>query len=186
MHLVVAVQDRALGDFAKRLEQLGATGRAALSSALNAAGEEVRLLTVAAETKQTGLDGKTIAKAQKTAPSTPASLSFRIRSQGGNVRLKFFGARETSGGVVAHPLGEAQVFAHAFMKGGRFPDRSVGKLNGQVFERAGAGRLPIRIVRSGVAIPKEMVTGATAAAFDKGVATIVTTAVVSRLGALLP
>ena len=187
MHLVATVQDRSIGAYAERLKRLGVEGRVVLASALNAAGGEVRLLTVEAETRQTGLDGKTIGRAQKVLPASGASLSFRIRSEGGDVRLKFFGAQETSSGVVAHPLGEAAVFSHAFIKGGRFPDRvSVSRLNGQVFERNGSGRTPIHVVRSGVVIPKEMVTGATAAAFENGVATIVATTVVRRLGALLP
>ena len=187
MHLVLAVQDRALGDYARRLRALGTSGRVVLSSTLNATGAEVRRLTVEAEARQTGLPVKTIDKAQKASRSTPASLDYRIRSDGGDVRLKFFGAEEGSGGVVAHPLGAARTFAHAFMKGGRFPQRvNVSKLNGQVFERVGAKRLPLRTLKSGVAIPKEMVTGATAAAFDKGVATIVASTVVTRLGSLVP
>ena len=189
MRLVAALQDRALGDYAKRLERMGAQGAVVLSKALNAAAGELRTITVDAETKQTGLDRKTIDKAQKASPSTPSSLSYRIRSQGGDIRLKYFGPQETTGGVVAHPLGEAKVFAHAFTMGGRFPNRvAIGKLNGQVIERIGVrGRDKpwSRTVRSGVVIPKEMVTGKTAAAFEAGVATIVVKQVVSKLGAML-
>ena len=187
MHLAVVAQDRSLAQFAAKLKRLGVEGRAVMSSTLNAAGDEVRLLTIEAEAKQTGLPIKTLGKAQKAKPSTAASLSYRIRADGGNIRLKFFGAQETEGGVMAHPLGNAKVFDHTFMKGGRFPDRvTVTKLNGQVFRRKDGSGRKIEVVRSGVAIPAEMVRGATAAAFQYGVATVVASTVVSRLGALAP
>lgn len=187
MHLVAALQDRSLGDYAERLKRMGAEGKLVLSAALNAGGDAVRKATVAAETRQTGLDGKTVDRSQRELPSTPSSLSFKIRSQGGDIRLKYFGAKETDSGVLAHPLGDAQVFAHTFMKGGRFPDRvSVTKLGGQVYRRVeGSGR-KMTLVRSGVRLPAEMVTGRTKAAFKEGVATIVASTVVTRLGAMLP
>ncbi len=187
MRLAMAAQLGSLADAASKIRRLGLDGRAELSAVLNAAGDRVRLLTIAAEAKQIGLPEKTLAKAQRAKPSTAASLSYRIRADGGNIRLKYFDAGETPSGVLAHPLGNAQVFDHTFMKGGRFPNRvTVTKLNGQVFRRKdGAGR-KLEVVRSGVAIPTEMVKGDTAAAFDRGVATIVARSVVIRLGALAP
>ena len=187
MQLVAALQDRSLGAYAERLKRMGADGRLVLSAALNAGGAAVRATTVAAETRQTGIDGKTVDRSQRALPSTPSSLSFAIRSQGGDIRLKYFGARESDAGVLAHPLGQAQVFAHTFMKGGRFPDRvTVTRLGGQVYRRVpGSGR-KMQVVKSGVALPAEMVRGRTAAAFQEGVATIVAGTVVSRLGAMLP
>ncbi len=187
MQLHATLQDRSLGDYAERLKRMGAEGKVVLSSALNAGGEAVRRKTVAAETRQTGLDGKTVDRSQRELPSTPSSLNFKIRSQGGDIRLKYFGARETDAGVMAHPLGSAQVFAHTFMKGGRFPDRvTVTRLGGQVYRRVDGSGRKITLVRSGVKLPAEMVTGATATTFKEGVATIIASVVVSRLGAMLP
>ena len=186
LHLLATFQDRAFGAYAARLKALGDQGRVVLAGALNAAGADLRHATVAAETAQTGLPETTLEKAQKATEASSASLAFTIRSEGGNVRLKYFGAEETVGGVTAHPFGQQRMFAHAFIKGGRFPNRvAIRKLNGQVFERTGVGR-KIRAVRSGVVIPAEMVKGRTAAAFTGGVETIVATAIVSKLGAMLP
>lgn len=187
LQLAATLQDRSLGLYAERLRRMGAEGRVVLAAALNDAGVAVRGATVAAQTRQTGLDGRVVARSQRALPATPSSLAFAIRSQGGDIRLKYFGAVETPAGVVAHPLGRAQVFARTFMKGGRFPDRvTVSRLGGQVYRRVdGAGR-KMRLVRSGVALPAEMVTGATAAAFRQGVATIAASTVVTRLGAMLP
>lgn len=186
MHLTVAVQDRSLAAYADRLKRLGAEGRLTLSTVLNAAGAEVRLLTVKAEAEQAGLPERTVDKAQRAVPATASTLTYRLRAEGGNIRLKFFGAQETEGGVVARPLGQARTFAHAFMKGGSFPNRvPLGSLNGGVFQRKGRGRLPIEAVRSGVFLPNEMVTGRTVDVFREGVATIVATTVVRRLGALV-
>lgn len=186
MHLLVTFQDRAFGAYAERLKQLGENGRVVLAGALNQTGATLRHGTVAAETAQTGLAQRTIEKAQKASEASASSLSFTIRSQGGDIRLKYFGAQETPGGVTAHPFNQQRTFGHAFIKGGRFPKRvTIRKLNGHVFERTGVGR-KIRGVRSGVVIPTEMVKGQTAAAFNTGVETVVATTIVSKLGSLLP
>ena len=63
------------------------------------------------------------------------------------------------------------------------------RLGGHVYRGVGASRRwggPITLVRSGLFIPTEMTRGRTAAAFDKGAATVLATTVVTRLGALLP
>lgn len=190
MELVVTVQDRSLGDYARRLQRIGGEqGRVALAEALNAAAAQVRQRTVAAETAQTGLKQKTIDKAQRATPATASFMVYRIRSEGGDVRLKYLGAQEGEAGVTANPLGAPQTFAHAFMMGGRFPNRvAVDKWHGAVIERIGVrGRDKpwSRRVKSGVVIPTEMTRGKTAATFEEGAASVVAPMLVSRLGSLL-
>jgi hypothetical protein len=187
VHLLVTFQDRAFSQYAQRLKALGTEGRVVLATALNQAGAEVREKTVAAETAQTGLSAGTIDRAQKATEASGSSLTFTIRSAGGDVRLKYFGAKETESGVLAHPFNHNRVFAHTFMSGGRFPNRvTIKRLNGQVIERKGKGRTPTRLVRSGVVIPTEMTKGQTAAAFEAGVGSVIATTIVSKLGTLLP
>lgn len=189
MQIVVSFSDRSLADYANRLERMAAgSGRAVLAQALNAAGAEVRHETVAAETRQTGLPESTIDRAQQETPAATGRLAFTITSRGGNVRLKFFGAKENAGGVSADPWGRQTEYAHAWIKGGggfggsRVPLR----FGGEVKQRVGSGRLPTKTVRSGLFIPTEMTRGATASTFDRAAATVIAARVVTRLGALLP
>ena len=54
------------------------------------------------------------------------------------------------------------------MRGGRWPGGRLGFVaGGHVMNRVGASRLPLKLSQSGLAIPKEMIKGATAAAFQK-------------------
>lgn len=111
---------------------------------------------------QTGLKRGTLVRAVK---GGSAAGGYVIRSHGGNVRLKFFKARETRAGVSAAPWNNRQVFAGTFIKGGKFPNRKALKFGGQVMRRAGKGKLPIHGVKSGLFIAEEMVKGGSEAAF---------------------
>ncbi|MGY3588068.1 hypothetical protein [Bradyrhizobium sp. USDA 4350] len=111
---------------------------------------------------QTGLKRKTLVKAVKGGSTAGGYI---IKSHGGNVRLKFFGARETRKGVSAAPWNSRHVYPGTFIKGGRFPNRVGLKMGGQVMQRAGAKRLPLHGVKSGLFIPEEMVKGQSEAAF---------------------
>lgn len=148
---------------------IGAAGKnapAAIARAVNHTGDKARTQMTRALTVQTGLKRQTIVRALRVTRASQSSLSYGIRSAGGDVSLKYFGARETRAGVSAAPWGRRRVYAGTFLKGGRFPRRvAITKLHGQVMERTGAGRLPIAKQKSGLFIPQEMVTGATAAAF---------------------
>ena len=192
MQIVVAFQDRALSQFAQRLGALAANGPVVMAEALNAGGQAVRAATVAAETAQTGLTHDTIDRAQHAIAATPGNLAFTITSRGGNVRLKYFGAREGGGGVTAHPWNRPTFYRGAFINSGFGARRAPSpKLGGHVYERTGAisaktKRPKIRQVRSGLFIPKEMQTGATAKAFTAAANTVLTTTIVSRLGSLMP
>ena len=165
--LEVKVDPEQLQRIANLIGGAGKNAPAALARAINHTGDKAKTAMTRALTVQTGLQRKVIVKALRVERATGGSLAYAIRSAGGDVSLKYFGARETQTGVSAAPRGRRQVYAGTFMKGGRFPNRvTVAKLNGQVFKREGSGRTPLVKVRSGVFIPQEMVTGATAEAFN--------------------
>lgn len=138
----------------------------ALRRAINHTGDKARTVVIRALAKQTGLKPMIIRKAVKTKRANYDALEYVMTTRGGDISLKFFGARETRKGVSAAPFGQRQVFPGTFMKGGRFPNRvTANGLNGHVYRRTGKGRGPLELVDSGVIIPAEMVTGATASAF---------------------
>lgn len=140
--------------------------------AINRTGDMARTQVVRALAGQTGLKQKIIRKTVKVRRANFSSFEYRMKTRGGDISLKYFGARETRRGVSAKPFGKRQVFAGTFMRAGRFPNRvSVARFGGHAFERVGSGRLPIRKVKSGVIIPAEMVKGQTADAFDRSVRT---------------
>ena len=147
--------------------QAGKQAPAALARAINHTGDKAKTAMTAALTVQTGLKRKVIVKALRVSRATAGSPTYTIRSAGGDVSLKYFGARETRAGVSAAPWGRRQVYAGTFMKGGRFPNRvGISKFNGQVMKRDGSDRLPVEKQKSGLFIPNEMVSGATAVAFN--------------------
>jgi len=135
---------------------------AAIGRAIRRTGDQTATVVVRTLTAQTGLKRQVIARAVK---KKPAGLTYSLKSRGGNVALKYFKARETRRGVSAAPWNSRRVFSGTFIKGGRFPKRVALNLGGQVFRRTGKGRVPIERIKSGLYIPTEMVTGATAAAF---------------------
>ena len=112
---------------------------------------------------QTGLKRRTMDKALK---GKMRGSSYVVAVKGGDAKLSKFGARETRAGVSAAPWNKRGTFAHTFVKGGQFPNRvAMPKLHGQVFIRSGSARYPIRVVKSGVVLPNEMVSGQSALAF---------------------
>lgn len=152
----------------KELERrVGAAGKdapKALQRAINHTGNKAKTKMQRALADQTGLPIKTTRKALKT-KSAGVGGAFVITSKGGNVRLKFFKPRETRKGVTAAPWNKRTLYAGAFTKGGRFPNRKDIGLGGAVVKRVGAARVPIKTQKSGLFIPKEMVAGKTAQAF---------------------
>jgi hypothetical protein len=189
VHIVATFSDRSLSQWATKLEAFASgAGAAGLAQAINQAGRVIRQATVLAETAQTGLEAKTIERAQHELDASGGNLAYTITARGGNVRLKYFGAVEGSGGITAHPWGQSHFYKGAFItsgpKGRRTPS---SKLGGQVFENVSGGRWhgKIKQTRSGLAIPTEMVTGRTAAVFNAGAAAALQGIVVKRLGSLL-
>ncbi len=164
--LEVKVDPAQLNRIGNLLGQAGANAPAAIARAVNHTGDKAKTRMVRTLTVQTGLKRGVIVRAlHVTKASGKGALTYTIRSAGGNVSLRYFGARETRAGVSAAPWGHRQVFAGTFMKGGRFPNRVALRMNGQVMQRNGSSRMPIHSVKSGLYIPNEMVSGATAAAF---------------------
>lgn len=143
----------------------GAQAPHAIRRGLNRTGEKVRTQVKRALVQQTGLKAGVINRAVKTRRANFSDLSYVLKSRGGNISLKHFGARETRAGVSAAPGGKQQIFPGAFIKGGRFPRRVALKMGGHVFQRTGSSRLPIEKVKSGIYIPNEMVSGASEQAF---------------------
>lgn len=139
--------------------------------ALNRTGDMAKTQVTRGLAKQTGLKRVVIVKAFGTPkPARVGDLSYEMKARGGDIALKYFAPRETRRGVSAQPFGQRKVFAHTFLKAGWWPHR-VPKPNwhGQVFLRSGKGTFEKQ--KSGVVIPVEMVTGATAQAFEQSVKT---------------
>ena len=170
--LVVQVDAEQLARMANMIGALGKNAGPAIARAVNHTGDKARTQMIRALTVQTGLQRKTIVKALRVtkASATKGSMEYRIDSAGGNVSLKYFGARETRAGVSAAPWGARRVFAGTFMRAGWWPERvDKPKWHGQVFRRTGGtsktGMDAFEKVRSGLFIPGEMVQGATGEAF---------------------
>ncbi|WP_202048111.1 phage tail protein [Agrobacterium vitis] len=191
----------------KRLENAmgrldGPQKRIVLQRAVNHTGDKALTQVSRTLAKQTGLPYGVIKKALKVRKATgtgisretgeivsftDASFNYTITARGGDIALKYFKARETKAGVTAAPFGKRTLFAGAFMKGGRFPGRvNAPSLHGHVFRRAGKGRNPIELQNSGVVIPAEMVSGASAKVFTETVETSLPTRVMHEIGYLIP
>lgn len=183
---IVITPDGVLARFGNQLAALDKKAPRALRSALAHTGDKARTQVRSALTTQTGLKRGVIVRAVKVTRPAFGDLQYIMRSSGGEISLKYFGARETRKGASAAPRGQRRVFPGAFMKGGRFPARvAARRLNGHVFKRTGAGRLPIEKQKSDVVIPDEMVTGATEAAW-RGQADGLADRVGHEIGRLLP
>jgi hypothetical protein len=153
----------------KRLQEMYARASkkapTALARALNRAGSKAKTKMKRALVPQTGLKSSTINRALKSKNAFGAGGQFVIYSQGGNIRLKFFKPREKGKGVVAKPWNTPTEYPGAFTRGGRKGKRVPLRFGGEVKRRAGGSRLPIKTVKSGLFIPKEMVTKQSEAAF---------------------
>lgn len=173
--LVFQLDTSSLLHLAARFAAGGKDMPAAVARALNRTGDSARVQMTRELTAQTGLKRKVIVAALKSPKRAAAgSLFYAIGSHGGDIRLKYLGAKETSSGVSAAPWGERKVYPHTFMKGGLFPNRHGGPFGdkGHVYVRAYGGRFPLRVAKSGLFIPKEMVKGRTEEAFFAAVNTV--------------
>lgn len=160
-----------LKKFDTAMNILGSTGMNVIGNrAVNWTGDRSRTKVKVGLRQQTGLKAKVITKAVRTKRSNPITLTYQMDASGGDIALKYFGARETRKGVSAAPFGKRKVFAGTFTKGGRFPGRKALGMGGQVFKRTSAARGPIEKQLSGVIIPAEMVKGPTKIAFATSLA----------------
>lgn len=144
------------------MHRAGQLAPAVIKAAVKHTGDKATTAMRSALVPQTGLKRKTLVAAVK---GRSTGSGYEIKSHGGDIRLKFFAARETRKGVTAAPWNARRLYAGTFMKGGRFPNRVALGMNGQVMKRAGASRKPIHGVKSGLFIPEEMVKGGSEAAF---------------------
>lgn len=182
----VSMADQVLARFGNQLAAAGAGGaQAAMRRASMHTGAKARTQVARALVKQTGLSYGVMRRAVKIKPGD--GLGFTLETKGGNVSLKYFKARETKAGVSAAPWNRRAVYAGTFIKSGWkwSSRRAVAKLNGHVFKRAGEGRLPIAKQKSGLFIPKEMLQGASVAAFKTVLAADLLPRLSHELGRLL-
>lgn len=170
--LIVRVDPAQIARLHNVIAALGKSTDSAIARAVNHTGDKARTAVTRALVAQTSLPRKTIVAFLRVTKASAAkgTATYVLKGRGGNISLKYFGARETQKGVSSAPLGQREVFAGTFMKAGRFPDR-VGKpnWNGQVFRRTGGknsrGKDAFEKVVSGVFLPEQLVTGASAEAF---------------------
>lgn len=169
MALTFKWADRHLKEFGKGIQRLNSEFPKVLPRIINQVGERSKTVVIRNLTKQTGLDRRVIVSAVgDPTRAHGAKLSYEMRTRGGNIRVKYLKAEETEDGVMAKPFGRTTLYPGAFMKGGAFPNRkTVAKFDGHAFYRLNSRGTKITFVRSGVVIPDEMTSGATAAAFDK-------------------
>jgi hypothetical protein len=191
-----------LNRLANAMEKLdGPQKRLVLQRAVNHTGAKALTQVTRALAKQTGLTNKVIRKTLKAGKArgtsvrgdgeivsyTDASFAYSINARGGDISLKYFKPRETKAGVTAAPFGKRELFAGAFMRGGKFPNRvAASRLNGHVWKRLGKSRNPLELLNSGVVLPAEMLTGASAAAFTKVVNDDLPKRVMHEIGYLVP
>ena len=146
----------------------GKNGPVALAWGINAVGRKALTQMRRALVGQTGMRYGVFVRALRAKNASANNLEFRITSRGGNVRLKFFSPKETRAGTTATPWNRRTLYGGAFMKGGQFPGRVPLRMGrGNVFKRLGRSRLPIKVMRSDLYIPDEMITGASKASFDQ-------------------
>ncbi|MDG4889617.1 phage tail protein [Mesorhizobium sp. WSM4887] len=155
--------DNALGRLSEMQRSL------VLARAVNHVGDRLRTKLTRTLANQTGLPYRTIRRAIKVERANYGELAYAMRTQGGDISLRYFKPRETRAGVTASPFGARRLFAGDFTKAGRFPNRVAAKgLGGHVYapDRSSTrwGR-PVSLVDSGVIIPAEMVKGDSAQEF---------------------
>lgn len=156
--------------------------------AINWTGDRIKTRVVNALTKQTGLKRRTILKAVVPERANFSALAYHMRARGGNISLLYFKPRERGSGVVAYPWGTAHTYGNAFRRSGLPGHRRLSpKLHGNVFINVDGGKWGGKIekVHSGLYIPRELVKGDTAAAFNGGVAALLPGRVEHELGAIL-
>jgi hypothetical protein len=166
MTLVVTVVGSGHKRLAEAVRALGeGKARGAYARAINHTGNKAATAAAKAIPGQTGLSATVGRKAvRRRIRANAGNLQFEIPVSGGDIRLKYFKARETRKGVSAAPWNSRQVYAGTFMRAGWWP-RRVKKpaWNGQVFRRAGDG---FAVVKSGLYLPTEVVEGQIASAFE--------------------
>ncbi len=207
----ISFADQIMQRHGAAFEKLGAGGtKKVLRLALNRAGQQAKTGVTRALVPQTGLKGATIRKAVKrvSVNSSADDLSYTLMTKGGNIRLKYFKARETRRGVSAAPWNQRQVFASTFQRAGWWRSGRVDKpnWNRQVFERVGGTTKGFRrlrsaketwknsksrmdrfkVVRSDLYIPEEMIKGRSLAAWQSVMHAALTKRIAHELARSIP
>jgi hypothetical protein len=160
--LEIRIDAHQIAALGKHFEQAKAEMPKALAAAVTKVGPLANEAMKKVLPGQTGLKSKTINAALKGRSS---GATYVIRSHGGDIRLKFFNPRETAKGVTAAPWNSRRLYPATFIRAGWWPNRKQAIAGGQVLQRVGASKYPLKVVRSGLFIPEEMVKGASASAF---------------------
>lgn len=171
-------------DGAKELQNMlaaaGVKAPQAIRRAINHTGDKAKTAMARALAKQTGMKVSTMKRALKPLRASDGSatgfvpgkgsLEYVLRCKGGDVSLKYFRPVERGGGVYARPWGSQRFYPGKFIKSGPRGKRVLNpKFHGHVMENLAGGAWggKIRVVRSGLSLPAEMVKGESAAAFHK-------------------
>ena len=170
----ITIRGDGLPKFEKAVKQLGSKRKAhtAYRRAVNEVGKSRwtgRQGALKSLTKQVGLktQKKIIEKGNiKVQQANMSDLIFSINAQAGRISLKEFSPKQFGYGVRAAAWGRSQKFKSAFIFAGR-PGSGILVGNGHVFKRTTSSSTPIEILH-GPSIPKEMVEGGSAIAWEGG------------------
>ncbi|WP_029074401.1 hypothetical protein [Kaistia adipata] len=185
--ITVKWADAHLEQFRERIVALNTKFPKVMPRIINQVGNRAKTQVIRNLTKQTGLQRRVIVAAVEVAKAGGKRLSYDMVTRGGNIRLKYLDPKETAPGVVAKPFGKRTLYPRSFMMGGAFPSRTpVPQWNGHVFFRNRSKGRQYSYARSGVFIPKEMLTGATAAAFKDVAGQVLKDRVEKALAKLMP
>lgn len=166
------------------LAAAGVKAPQAIRRAINHTGDKAKTAMARAMAKQAGLKVSVMKRALKPLRASDGSatgfvpgkgsLEYVLRCKGGDISLKYFKPVERGGGVYARPWGSQRFYAGAFTKSGPRGKRvaNSSKFRGHAMRNVtgGAWGGKIAIVRSGVYLAKEMVSGESAATFHRVVA----------------
>jgi hypothetical protein len=157
------------------LRQVGNQAPHAIRRAVNHTGDKALTQVTRTLAKQTGVKYRAVKQALSVQRSNYDRGTYKIRSRGGYISLKEFGARQTRKGVSAMVWGKRRVFPHSFI---------APSLGGHVFVRMGKDRNPIRKMW-GPALPAELIKAETAAIFLTTVTADLPVRVAHEVAALL-
>jgi len=139
----------------------------ALRNAVNDTAKQVERQAERDVAKAASIPGKRVKAGIYIRPMATADLlEATVRGSKSPLPLKIFKAKETPAGVTVRIWGKKQVLPHAFIRGGKFPDRKDLGMGGHIFARIGKNRSPIRKV-PGATIAEAMVQPAISNALVK-------------------
>lgn len=173
----------------KGLEAFGPRLANAQANVLNRMLTKTRSALIPVLVRQTGLSRRIIDKAVRTGRASPQNPRVMLITRGGEISFRYFGAHEVAGGVEATVRGQKDFVEGGFRRSGpRGRRQMVAKLNGQVYVNTDGKRWRGKIAKekTGIFIPYEMVSGQTAATFNRMVDTDLMIEVERELTKLLP